>query len=89
MVATVGEETVAVIVLRMTENALKDVMQRVETWPQEDQLALAEFAREIEARRTGVYRLTEEERAAIQKAREGELLPDHEMDEYWKRHDIS
>ena len=65
------------------------MLRRAETWPQEDQEALAEYAREIEARRTGVYRLTEDERTAIQEARQGEYVPDEEMDAYWKRHDIA
>jgi hypothetical protein len=73
----------------MTAKALRDVLDRVETWPQEDQEALAEYARELEARRTGVYRLTDAERAAIQKARQGEYVPDEEMDAYWKRHGVT
>jgi hypothetical protein len=73
----------------MTAKALKDVLDRVETWPQEDQEALMEYARELEARRTGVYRLTDAERAAIQKARQDEYVPDEEMDAYWKRHGIT
>jgi hypothetical protein len=73
----------------MTAKALKDVLDRIETWPQEDQEALAEYARELEARRTGVYRLTDAERAVIQKARQDEYVPDEEMDAYWKRHGIA
>jgi hypothetical protein len=73
----------------MTAKALKDVLERVEAWPQEDQEALAEYARAIEARRTGVYRLTDDERAAIQKARQSGLVPDEQMDAYWKRHGIT
>ena len=34
---------------------LKEVIEHAETWPREDQEELAEYAREIEARRTGVY----------------------------------
>lgn len=73
----------------MTAKALQDILRRAESWPQEDQEALAEYAREIEARRTGVYRLTKDERTAIQKARRGEYVPDGEIDAYWKRHDIA
>jgi hypothetical protein len=32
----------------------KEILRRVETWPEEDLAELAEAAREIEARRTGV-----------------------------------
>ncbi|MBI1867533.1 MAG: hypothetical protein HYS06_04465 [Methylocystis sp.] len=73
----------------MTAKVLTEVLQRVETWPQEDQEALAEYAREIEARRTGLYRLTDDERAAIKKARESKLIPDEEMGAYWKRHGVT
>jgi hypothetical protein len=72
----------------MTAKSLQEVLSRVEAWPREEQEALAEYARELEARRTGVYRLTEDERAAIQLARQGEFVPDEEMDAYWKRHDV-
>ena len=46
---------------------MKDLLKEVETWPPEDQEDLAEYAREIRARRTGVYRLSEEERAGIER----------------------
>jgi predicted transcriptional regulator len=45
----------------------KQLMEQVASWPEEDQEELAEFAREIEARRTGVYPLSEEERAGIER----------------------
>ena len=46
---------------------LKDVMEHAATWPREDQEELAEYAREIEARRTGVYVMSDDERAAVAK----------------------
>jgi hypothetical protein len=46
----------------------KTLLEQVESWPQEDQEELAEYAREIEARRTGVYHATPEELAAIDEA---------------------
>jgi len=76
----------------MTAKALKDVLQRAEAWPQEDQDALAEFAREIEARRSGVYVLSDEEWADLQEgiaqADRGELVPDDVVAEADKRHGI-
>ena len=53
----------------MIAKALQDILRRAETWPREDQELLAEFARELEARRTGVYSLSNDERAAIERAR--------------------
>ena len=50
---------------RMTREHIDSVLERVRSWPQEDQEELAELVREIEARRTGVYVLNDEEREAI------------------------
>jgi hypothetical protein len=63
----------------------KEILRRVEDWPEEDQVELAECAREIEARRIGVYVLTEEERAAIADARKSGIVPDDEVTEFWRR----
>ena len=48
--------------------ATKKLLEQVESWPRQDQKELAEFAREIEARRTGVYHATPEELSAIDEA---------------------
>ena len=48
-------------------NTLKDVMEHAATWPREDQDELAEYAREIEARRTGIYTMSDDERMAVAK----------------------
>ena len=59
---------------------LKEVIEHAETWPREDQEELAEYAREIEARRTGIYTMSDDERAAVGKglaeADRGEFVPD-------------
>jgi predicted transcriptional regulator len=72
----------------MTTKNLSEVLSRAETWPPEDQEALAEYAREIEAQRTGVYVLTADERGAIQEgldqAQRGEFMSDEEMEKFWK-----
>ena len=53
----------------MTAKALKDVLQRVETWPEEAQEQLAEIAREIDAQLAGgVYHATAEELKALDEA---------------------
>ncbi len=39
----------------MTREQIDSVLDRVRSWPQEDQEELAELVREIEARRTGIY----------------------------------
>jgi hypothetical protein len=47
---------------------IKRLLQQVATWPEEDQEELAEVARDIETRRTGVYRATAEELKALDEA---------------------
>ncbi len=63
----------------------REILRRIENWPHEDQEELAAIAREIEARRTGLYMLTDEERAAIADARTSGVVPDDEMKEFWRR----
>lgn len=48
--------------------AIKELLQHVASWPEEDQEELAEVARDIEARRTGVYRAMPEELKALDEA---------------------
>jgi hypothetical protein len=73
----------------MTKERINTVLERVRSWPLEDQERLAEVAREIEAERTGVYVLSEAERAAIEKSRLGPLAADDEVAAFWKRHGIA
>ncbi|HXF86863.1 MAG TPA: hypothetical protein VNK48_00735 [Xanthobacteraceae bacterium] len=47
---------------------VKEILEQVASWPAEDQEELAEYVREIEARRTGVYHATAEELRAIDEA---------------------
>ena len=67
----------------------KDVLQRIPTWPEEDQAEIAEFAREIEARRTGVYVLNEDEKKAIEDARRSGIASDADVTALWKRHGMA
>jgi hypothetical protein len=53
------------------EADVKNTLERVASWPQEDQEELAQVALEIEARRYGVYHATPEELAAIDEALAG------------------
>jgi hypothetical protein len=70
----------------------KKLLEQVESWPEEDQEELAEYAREIEARRTGVYTMSDDERAAVRRglaqADRGEFVPDDIVAKADKRHDV-
>jgi hypothetical protein len=76
----------------MVAKVLKDVIEQAETWPQQDQEELAEYAHEIQARRTGVYIMSDEERAAVHRglaqADRGEFALDDVVGEADKRHDL-
>jgi hypothetical protein len=76
----------------MIAKSLKDVLDQAETWPQQDQEELAEYAREIQARRTGIYIMSDQERAAVRRglaqADRGEFVADDVVAEADKRHDL-
>jgi hypothetical protein len=61
----------------------------VRSWPQEDQEGLMDAAREIEARRKGVYVMTDDERAAIADARGSAVVPEDEVAAFWKRRGVA
>ena len=67
----------------------KSILERVAAWPEKDQEELAEIAREIEARRTGIYELTAEEQAAIHEGLadldQGRSVSEEAMRAFWKR----
>jgi hypothetical protein len=66
--------------------AVKNILERIAAWPEEDQEELAALALEIEARRTGVYELTDDERASIDAARRSGLASDDAIAAFWKRY---
>jgi hypothetical protein len=66
--------------------AIKSILERVATWPEEDQEELAALTREIEARRTGVYALSGGEKAAIDAARRSGVASDDEVAAFWSRY---
>ena len=75
----------------MTAKALKDVMERVESWPKEAQEELAEIARGMEAGlQGGVYHASAEELAGIDRglnaAREGRFATDKDVEKVFAKH---
>jgi predicted transcriptional regulator len=73
----------------MTKEQINSILDDIRSWPEEDQEELVEVAREILARRTGVYVMNDEEREAVgeglEQARRGEFVPDDEMESFWKQ----
>jgi hypothetical protein len=75
--------------IRYMNSSVKKILEQVESWPREDQDELAELAREIEARRTGVYVVDAEEEAAIREGltqlNRGDSMSEEDMKVFWKR----
>ena len=73
----------------MTKRDVKAVLDRVLTWPEEDQEELTEVAREIEARQTELYQLTKDEREAVERAlaemRERKFASDEDVAAIFRR----
>ncbi len=69
----------------------KALLEQVQSWPDEDVQELADLAREIESRRSGVYQLSDEERVAVRvgmdAARRGDFAADDEIEALYRLHD--
>ena len=74
----------------MTKEQIKAVLDRVLTWPPERQQDAADMLLMLEAQEGELYHPSDEEWAAIQEgleqARRGDLVPDDEMEAFWKHH---
>jgi hypothetical protein len=69
----------------MTAKALREVLQRAETWPEEAQEDLAQIAREIDAQLAGrAYHATPEELAALDEADRSGLASEEEVEAAFK-----
>jgi len=70
----------------MTKEQVKEILNRVLTWPQADQEKVARFARQVEQRREG-FDLTDEEWRIIEKrAARRELASDEEVEAVFSRY---
>jgi hypothetical protein len=69
----------------MTKEQVREVLERVLTWPKERQKELAEIALEIEAELAdGVYHATPEELRAIDEAERSGLASEQEVEAAFK-----
>jgi hypothetical protein len=67
--------------LSMTKDQVKEVLERVPSWPQDRQQELAELALDIEAELTGAeYEATADELAAIDEGLAGEAASAEEVE---------
>ena len=71
-------------------NKLEALLERVAAWPDEVQDELIEMIADIETRHFGVYRLNDEERAAVRRGlremREGKLATDEQVAKVFNRY---
>jgi hypothetical protein len=74
----------------MTKQDLKILLEHVATWPTEAQDELVHSIANIEEKHLGVYRLSDEELAAVrrglQEMREGKLATDEEVAAVFNRY---
>ena len=68
---------------------LKELIERVETWPAETQEEVIEILLSIEQARLADYELTDEDRAALARSaedlREGRFASDEQVSEFFER----
>ena len=71
---------------------LETLIERVSALPEETQDELLDHVALIEARQSGVYHLTDDERAAVKKgleaAERGEFVSNEDMAAFFKRHGV-
>jgi len=69
---------------------VESLLERVAGWPEEAQAELIQSMVEIETKHFGVYRLSDEERAAVreslEQAKRREFVPDEVVAEFFNRH---
>ena len=74
----------------MTRQGLEILLEHVATWPPEAQEELVQSMATIEKKHLGVYRLSDEERAAVRRGlremREGKIASDEEVAAVFNRY---
>ena len=69
---------------------VESIIDRVADWPEEAQAELMQSIVDIEAKHLGVYRLSDDERAAVREglaqAARGEFVPDDVVEAYFKKY---
>jgi hypothetical protein len=70
----------------MTKDQVKEILERVLTWPSADQERVARFARQVEQRRDDNDISEEEWRVIEERAARRDLASDEEVEEVFRRY---
>ena len=70
----------------MTRDQVKEILNRVLTWPPDDQARLARFVQEIEQRRAGDDITDEEWKIIEERAARRDLASDDEVEQLFSRY---
>ena len=74
----------------MTKHSIEILLERVASWPEEAQDEFVKSLAEIERKHAGVYRLSEDERAAVQRGladmRAGRLASEEAVEALFSRY---
>jgi hypothetical protein len=73
-------------ILAMTKDQVKEILDRVLTWPQADQEKVARFARQVERRRDDDDLTEEEWRIIGERAARRDLASDEEVEALFRRY---
>jgi len=70
----------------MTRDQVKEILDRVLTWPPDDQEKVARFVREVEERRAGDDITDEEWKIIEERAARRDLATDEEVEQVFSRY---
>jgi hypothetical protein len=70
----------------MTKEQVKQILDRVLTWPQKDQEKVARFAQQVEQRRDADDITDEEWKIIEERAARRDLVSDEEVEEVFRRY---
>ena len=67
---------------------LKEIIERVKTWPVQRQQDVARMIKAMEESGTDVYRLSDEERRLVDEGLASGIVSDNDMGKFWNRHRV-